>query len=575
MRLSRRLLVAGAGAAAIGSRFRSVSAQDTSGTPVAITLPPAPDTIGQLTVVREARPTYASAPADSDQLRLLVQAGDNANFNPAAFAQDFQIMSSYLDPLVWIDDVTMEPLPWLAESWQVSEDGREVTYTLRGDVTWHDGDPLTADDVVFSFFVYRDDIHSAVRNFFTNLQNVEAVDDRTVKATLSAPDGNWLLNASSQLIFRQKQYQKFWNNQNEGERTLDGFNWKKTEPLGTGPWKVTKSGDDSVEFDRNEGYFGGAPHFKQLTIGWESDSEKRIAAWKAGETDLLWPVTSAEVQAASDTPGILYVANSATVAFAAFNFENPARDPSNFLSDIRIRQALNLAINRERYSQEIFSGFIQIDKAGTIAQPWLHDDSAANPGRDLEQAKSLLKEAGWTSSGAGAPMEDADGNPFDLSVIVRNDSKPELIAMLQSIVADFLEIGIGLRVRAVSPERFFAIWDSEREYDLIAYSYSLFPGFTDFDLYGTDWDIRSNSQGWNPGGYSNETVDGAIADALKAVAPDALKAALSTLQKTVNDDLFGLWFGFPQERILVRSDIQGFQPNIVWETWNTAKLWRQ
>jgi peptide/nickel transport system substrate-binding protein len=280
------------------------------------------------------------------------------------------------------------------------------------------------------------------------------------------------------------------------------------------------------------------------------------------------------VQAASDTPGKLYVADSASVMFAAFNFDNPDSNPNTFFSDLRIRQAMNLAVDRNRYATEVFGGFIHADRAGTVAQPWAYNPSAVNPARDVATARSLLAEAGWTVPTGGTLAKNAAGVERAMSVIVRNDSPQALTSILQSLIADFAEIGIDLRVRALSPERFFTVWTTERDYDLIAYAYNLFPGFTDFDLYGTNWDLRQNPQGWNPGGYSNETVDQALRDFLTAKSQTEAHTALQVLQQTVNDDLFGLWFGFPQELILVRPEIQGFQPNILWETWNTRLLWR-
>jgi ABC-type transport system substrate-binding protein len=531
--------------------------------------------IGQLQVIRDPRPVYEGQPAEGDALNLLLATGDNGDFSPAAFRQDFQIMASYLDPLVWIDEVTMEPVPWLAESWEIDGSGTEITYTLRDDVTWHDGSRIHARDVVFSFLVYRDDLDSAVRNLFTNLASADAPNRTTVKVTLTSPDANWFLNASSQFVIQRSQYNEYWTSRPEGQRSLTGFNWKKDTPVGTGPWKVDSWTGNGVSFERNDDYWAGAAHFKTLSINSDADAVQRLDSWKQAQTDLLWPVNFSTVQSASDTAGKLYVSDGASVMFSAFNFDNPARTPNDLLSDLRIRQALSLAIDRNRYASQVFGGFIRADKAGTVAQPLAHDDSIVNPARDVAAARELLKEAGWEAPTSGGLAVNAGGEELNLSVILRNDSRADLLSVLQSIVPDLAEAGVGLRVRALSPDRFFDVWTSNREYDLIAYAYGLFPGFTDFDLYGTNWDIRQNPQGWNPGGYSNEEVDRAIRDFLTSKDEDGARDALLRLQKAANDDLFGLWFGFPQELILVRPEIVGFQPNLLWETWETRLLWRQ
>ena len=140
--------------------------------------------IGNLRVVRDQRPIYSTKPKRGGTLTMVRVGRSNSDFNPASFAQDFQIPSSYLEPLVWIEGVTMEPQPWLATSWTWNKDRTEVEYKLQDGVAWHDGETFTARDVAFSFTVYRDDIYSAAANLFTNMASVEAVDDSDCSGSL-------------------------------------------------------------------------------------------------------------------------------------------------------------------------------------------------------------------------------------------------------------------------------------------------------------------------------------------------------------------------------------------------------
>ncbi len=123
---------------------------------------------------------------------------------------------------------------------------------------------MTADDVAFSLTVYRDDIDSAVRNFFTTMESVEVLDDRTVKVNLSTPDGNWVLNASSLPIFSRRQYRDYWEGQPEGARSLTGFDWDDNPPIGTGPWKVEAQDSDAITFSPWEDYWQNPPAFEEL-----------------------------------------------------------------------------------------------------------------------------------------------------------------------------------------------------------------------------------------------------------------------------------------------------------------------
>ena len=159
-------------------------------------------------------------------------------------------------------------------------------------------------------------------------------------------------------------------------------------------------------------------------------------------------------------------------------------------------------------------------------------------------------------------------------MIVQNDARGDLIATLQSLVADLADAGIALTVRPMEPTAFASTWIDKHDFDMIAYAYNLYPGFTDFDLYGSGWDIRVNSQGWNPGGYKNDAVDKTIKSILAESNVDDLSASLKQLQQQTNDDLFGLWFGFPRDLVLVRQEIQGYRPNKQCQVWDMRLLWK-
>jgi peptide/nickel transport system substrate-binding protein len=594
--LTRRRFV-GASAAAIslsavasrlGSFHPGASAQDLPATPnsgsspvaspavaspVPVASPQSP--FGQLSVVDNQRPLYVGTPADGGELRMALPSGSNGVFNPAGFRQDFQIMASYLDPLVWIDEVTMEPRPWLAESWNVTRDRLALTIRLREGVRWHDDSPFTADDVVFSMYVYRDDIDSAVRNLFTNMDSAEVRDELTVVVRFGQPDGNFIANAASQLIFQRAQYIDHWNSNPVGQQTLNGYNWRRNDPIGTGPWIVGERDDDSfITFRRNDAYWTTPAHFETLSLRVVPEPTDRITAWINGDIDLLWPLKAIDLPSVITTPGTLYVADAPSVMFAAFNFDNPARANPRLFRDIDLRRALSLAIDRQRYTNEVFVGFAFYQQAGTVAQPWLNDPETVNPPRDVEGARKLLANAGYRDVDGDGILESDTGDKLQLVLIVRNTVRDELHTLLAGIVPDLAEIGVHLEVRALGADEFDATWIDTHEFDLVAYAYNLYPGFTDFDLYGSDWDIRSNIQGWNPGGYSNDDVDRAIDAILTETDPAAQKKALIDLQRLTNEDLFGLWFGFPRDLVLARVDIQGYQPNKMWQTWDTRKLWR-
>jgi peptide/nickel transport system substrate-binding protein len=523
-------------------------------------------------VARDVAPA-SGTPQSGGALRLVRPGATLGNFNPSAFEQDPQIALSYLEPLVRPDPATMRPTPWLAERWEWRADGLELIFLLRDDVLWHNEVPLTAADAAFSFEVYRSDTESVVRGLFALVETLDAASERELRVRFTARDANWLFNAASLPIVSRDQYADFWQGMTASGQTLSGFDWSRTLPVGTGPWRITEWDAAEVRFNRFDRYWGREPWLDQLQVAAVDGPRARLEAWQDGDSQLLWPVRFRELQQLDDATGTLYPVPAASVMFAAFNFANPNQPAGSLWTDLRVRQATSQAINRERYAEEVFGGFTRWDAAGTVAQPWAHDDESTSSAFSPEAASVLLTEAGWVDYDGDGVREDVNGWQLRPVAIVREDSRPELAAVMARVVRDLAAVGIALSVEVLAPDTFDDRWITRRDYDLIAYAYDQLPGFTDFDLYGSAWDIRNNPAGWNPGGYTNADADAAIEEFLAAIAVERQAIALRRLQRIVNEDLFGIWLGFPQDLVLVAAGIEGFAPDLAWQTARTSDLW--
>ncbi len=555
---------------------RGASAQEADGTPETgraignaedLSIPP-----GISLAANE--PSEASEPRPGGALEIVRPGASVANFNPAAFAQDPQIPVSYLEPLVRPDPRTLRPRPWLASRWHWRENGYALAITIRDGVFWHDGSPVTVSDAAFSYQVYQEDIESSVSGLFGLVAEVAVDSELELVVRFSAPDATWLFNAATLPVFSRNQYHEFWETMPENARTLSAFNWSESLPLGTGPWRVVAWDQPRVEFARFEGYWRGAAWFDSLAVTVEEGSRNRLDAWVSGDSQIAWPVRPGDLEAIETAKGTLYPAPAASVMFAAFNFANPEQPAGSLWVDPQVRRATSMAIDRARYASEVFGGFIRWDAAGAVAQPWANDASLVTAAHDPETASVLLAEAGWVDYDGDGILEDVNGWPLRPVVILRADSRPELASVLASVARDLAGVGIGLTIESLSADAFAERWISRRNYDLIAFAYDQPPGFVDFDLYGSVWDIRSNPAGWNPGGYANEVADAAIDEYLAAISIERQANALRRLQRTVNDDLFALWFGFPQDLVLIAANVAGFEPDMAWQTARTWELWQ-
>ncbi len=581
LRISRRGALAGAAASIAGLSGIAAQPSGPESTPPATPMPPpilfptpTPEPVYPLAIVEDQRPEWEGTATTEGELRLFVSGDNIEDFTPTAFRQDFQITVSYLDPLIAVDDVTLEPRPWLAETWAWSLDGRSLDVTLRDDVTWHDGTPLTAEDVLFSLLAYRDDIDSAVSFMLAVVSDIVVDSDTAFTVSFDEPDGAFPYNAGNLPIFSRAQYEDHWTKNPVGERTLNGFDFDDAHPMGTGPWVIEDRTDAGVRFRRNDDHFATVPYAQSLRLIVESDPDAQIEAWRAGDVDLAWPFDGSRYEEVRDENGHLVVADATTSYFAAFNFGNPARIDPGWMASPGLREALAQIIDREGYAESIFGGMIDVERAGFMTQPWAIDQSVRNPKRNPIAARRLLADNGWADWDGDGVLDSPSGDRGKFVCIVRDDADPRLLAVLDALNGDFAELGFELDVQRLTVEDFTIRWTSSFDYDLIALSLNQYAAFSEFDLVGSPWSIRRNPAGWNPGGYWNPEVDEAIFSYLQSWEIGDMIAALETIQRVTNDDPFALWFGFPKEPVLIRPDIAGFQPNKMWQSWNTASLWR-
>ena len=296
--------------------------------------------------------------------------------------------------------------PLLAESWKrVSPTVLEVR--LRKGVRFHNGDELTADDVIFTFSPERltgkDAVIPGGRQYFANLKQVEKIDPYTVRFVTEHPDlvfeqrlatyTAWIVNRRQWMQY-QKADDKQWM-----QRALREIRWN---PIGTGPLKFRDwKKDQYVAFTAHEDYFLGRPHFRSVTMREVPELATRVAGLVSGEFDIVVDVTPDQIPVLSRYKDIdvqSVVLENSHIIF--FNTTAPA------LKDKRLRQALSYAIDRKKLNDALWQGKnyspngYQLKAFGTMYD-------AARPGYtyDLDRARRLVKESGY------------DGKPIALRLI--------------------------------------------------------------------------------------------------------------------------------------------------------------
>jgi peptide/nickel transport system substrate-binding protein len=312
------------------------------------------------------------------------------NSDPGIFATfgDWMAIDCIARGLTHIDYQSTEVQPALAESWEISEDQLVYTFKLREGVTFHDGNPFTAEDCVRSFMRLMDEedptraegTYAIAEIGGENLQEVRAVDERTFEMTLGAPDVAFLARLSNP------------NAVILSAAALDEFGNKIGNQLvGAGPFKFVESqSGQSVTLEAFEDYYEGRPPLDRVVLQVLPDPSALTSALQSDQIQAsnFLPYTSVErLRSSNDLR--LYEPEPYIDVFIEMNASTP------LLSDLKVRQAINYALDREAVIQEAFAGLGETPAYMiTPAEPGFDESLAELSTRDLDRAKQLLQEAG-------------------------------------------------------------------------------------------------------------------------------------------------------------------------------------
>ncbi|MFZ8794688.1 MAG: ABC transporter substrate-binding protein [Acidilobaceae archaeon] len=286
---------------------------------------------------------YKSDKPEENVFRIAFPA-DILSTNPfmATDLRSLWVINLLYDPLVALDP-NFKVIPWLAERWEVRDDGRTYVFYLRKDVRFHDGKPLTADDVVFTFKVGIGNKTARFAALAQFVESVEKVDDYTVMFKLSKPSYLFLLSLATNLVYIVPRH--VWI-----DKPID---WGNPEPIGTGPfkWHSRKPGE-SIVLVRNPDYFvKGAPRISTIVVRVIPEAETRFLAIKRGEVDMeRYSALPTLVPEAQKDPNLrVIVTPDIWLVYIAFNFRR--------FNDTRLFEAINYAINREEVVKKAVLGY--------------------------------------------------------------------------------------------------------------------------------------------------------------------------------------------------------------------------
>ncbi|MCO5217901.1 MAG: ABC transporter substrate-binding protein [Thermomicrobiales bacterium] len=293
--------------------------------------------------------------------------------------------------------------PVLADSYEPSEDGLVYTFKLKTGVTFHNGDPFTSADVIYTYNWIMDEANASTRlSNFDLVETVEAPDDTTIVVTLKEADVTFMINVATVFIYPATYHAEI------------GENDFKVAPVGTGPFKFGEMNPQQrVRLDAWENYYRGRANLDSFQMDVVPEAAGRMAALETGQADnSMWGLNAEDNLKLKDS-GNFTIFETQQVATNHF----PLNNTHPFLQEKEVRQALLWALDRQSFADDVFLG------QATVATSNLSPAVAAfyNPDVPLyefnpEKSKELLEGAGWVEGSDGIREKDGVKAAFTMMV---------------------------------------------------------------------------------------------------------------------------------------------------------------
>lgn len=398
----------------------------------------------------------AEAPQDAkDDTLVMCYADDIGILNPHTydgkmFAQDwvYEGLTAFSDNKV---------VPSLAESWDISEDGKVYTFHLREGVVYSDGTPFNAASAKKNFDAVL--LHRDRHNWMESLNqiaDVKAIDDKTLQITLENAYYPFLQEMT---FIRPVRFCADATFPASGD-TAEGIE----KPIGTGMWmlKEHKDGEYAV-FERNEKYWGKKPSFKYLKLEVIADATTAVSALKTGEIDMIFDIghiLTADAFNELKSAGFLtYISGPQATLALALNTKN------GHTSDLKVRQALLQAIDKDAICKSVYDGLRSpMDRLFSTDLPYCDTKLNTTYDYNTKKAEALLEETGWLlDSGSKFRSKNGDTLSLEYCYISTDTVSKTLGEVLQSMYAD---IGVEIKLVGEEPNSFYDRQKSG-EFDII------------------------------------------------------------------------------------------------------------
>jgi len=503
----------------------------------------------------KAQPLSAKQPAYGDIL-VRGEIGDASNLIPllASDSASHEIAGMVYNGLVKYDK-DMNIVGNLAESWDITAKGLVITFHLRKGVKWHDGQPFTAADVLYTYQLTVDPkTPTAYAEDFRAVKKAEALDDYTFRVTYDKPFAPALISWSSSILPRH-----LLSGKDITQSLL------KRHPIGTGPYKFKEwVAGQKIVLVSNPDYFEGRPYIDGQITRIIPDTATMFLELRAQNLGMMGLTP---LQYTRQTENNLFKNNfnkyrylSFAYTYLGYNLKNP------LFTDKRVRQAISYAINKDEIISGVLLGLGKPATGPYKPGSWAYNDNVKKYNYDPQKARELLREAGWTKLNSDGVLEK-DGKPFIFEIVTNqgNETRQKCAEIIQRQLAD---VGITVKIRILEWSAFVTNFINKRRFDAVILGWSI-P--LDPDAYDVWHSSKTKPEELNFISYNNPEADKVLEKGRSTFDQSQRKKYYDRFQEILAEDQPYTFLYVPDALIITHNRFRGIDPAPIGLEYNFIK----
>lgn len=408
----------------------------------------------------------------------------------------------------------------LAKSWEISADGREITFHLRKDVTWHDGEPFTSADVLFTYQLMVDPkTPTAYAERYKQVEHASTPDAYTFKVRYAQPLApalvSWAIGICPEHLLAEK------------DVTTSPL---ARNPVGTGPYRFVKwEAGEQIVLERNEDYYEGAPYIKRIVYKIVPDTTTMFLELQSGGLDYMG-LTPLQYARQTDTPAFerrfnKYRYPAFAYTYLGYNLRKP------MFQDKRVRQAIAYAIDKQEIVEGVLLGLGQPATGPYKPGSWPYHGDVPRYPYEPQRARSLLDEVGWKDLD-GDGVREKDGRNFAFTILT-NQGNDQRIKTGEIIQRRLQEVGIEVQLRVIEWASFLKEFIHPGKFDATILGWTI-P--VDPDGYNIWHSSKTGARELNFIAYNNPEVDRLLEQGRRVIPIEERRPFYQRLQEILAED---------------------------------------